>query len=117
MNSENEIYALIITNDIRLLSKYIFAINYDEIKMLCRENDFIQKNIRIDRRFFRSYDDIILNYIDKMINKEILSANMKFPHIIIQPYNDPTIKETIRDDYTWEVNKEVLFYKGSGQAF
>ncbi|OBQ52884.1 hypothetical protein JJL45_09115 [Tamlana sp. s12] len=65
----------ILTNDIEFLQKYLFAINFEELKMLSNVDNFKNNEIRINKSYFYNYNEDVYKYCTKIINGEIISAN------------------------------------------
>lgn len=65
----------IITNDEELLSKYIFCLNLDDLKMISNKEDFDVYKTRI-RKIKNYYPEEVLYFVEKIINNEISSAQM-----------------------------------------
>lgn len=104
--------SIIVTNDTELLSTYITAINEDELKMLCRIDNFEERNIRINKAFFNYYKDEVFEFFDKIKNREIVSASMNFSSETVNPYDhDPTIGISIEHYNGWITNKEFSYFK------
>ena len=70
-------FFLIVTDDYELLSKYIFTINEDELKMLCDcELEYDKTNIRINKQFYPEYYLEIFEFYKQINDGLLLSANL-----------------------------------------
>ncbi len=70
-------FFLIVTDDYELLSKYIFTINEDELKMLCNcELEYNKSNIRINKQFYPKYYLEIFDFYKQIVDGLLLSANL-----------------------------------------
>jgi hypothetical protein len=108
---ESEIDFTIITDDLKLLSKFIFAINVDELKMLCKIPDYNKKNIRISEHYFNSLNEKVYDYFLKILNNELISANMSWTYPTVYPYDDETIGVSFENYEGWVENKEFIYFK------
>lgn len=100
-------YFIIVTNDKTFLNKYLFTINLDEFKMLCRRKDYDGKNIRINSEFFYEFDEEVYTYLEKILNDEIISATMLW---VCETYF-PEHGDVIDNFEQWIENKEFSYFK------
>lgn len=102
---------LIITNDKELLSKFIVCINEDELKMLSYVKEFNDKEIRINKSFFSSFNAQVFENFNKIKNDEIVSANMAWTYSTVYPYDDTTVGIDSVDFEGWVFNKEFSYFE------
>ena len=102
---------IIITNDAKMLSKFILVVNIDELKMLCDMPEFDERNIRINKNYFESYNKDVFEYFMKIKRNEIISACMAWTPLYLYPYDDPTIRLYDKSYIGWVENKEFMYFK------
>lgn len=64
---------VVVTNDNKLLMKFVNAINIDELKMLCNINGYDKNKIRINKSWIGP-SLVVYDYFIKIKEKEIISA-------------------------------------------
>jgi hypothetical protein len=102
---------IILTNDTTLLSKYIIALNIDELKMLCNIKSLNIQNIRISDRIFKSFSEEIFIWYTKIHEGEFISASMVREQNTIYPYKDETTRVCQENCSGWIGNNAFLYFK------
>jgi hypothetical protein len=103
---------IIITNDSKLLSKYLVVINEDELKKLCKLDTFVSKNIRINSEYFSKYDKNVYEYFTKIKDNKIISANMDFRRETVYPYDHDPNAGVDRESYRgWIENRQFNYFQ------
>jgi hypothetical protein len=101
---------IVITNDSKLLSKYLVTINEDELKKLCSLDTFNEKNIRINSEYFSNYNKEVYEYFTKIKDDKIISANMDFRLETTYPYDDESAGVDSHRYRGWIENKEFNYF-------
>ena len=104
-------YFIIVTNDKTFLNKYLFTINIDELKMICSNNDYNKKNIRINPSFYFDFNNVNFIYFQKILDNEIITASMQWIRETDDPYEDKSIGITDDTFKGWIENKEFVYFK------
>ena len=91
-----------ITNDKILLSKYIFCLNQDDLKMLCGRQDYSELNTRIRKKKYY-YPEVVYYFFENILNHKFSSAVMYWEN---DDNNEEYYRMTKHHFQGWVIYKE-----------
>jgi hypothetical protein len=99
----------IVTNDPIFLNRYIFTINFDELKLLCNIPEYESSNIRLNSSFFYGFPKTMYSYFLKIYDGEIISANQYWTFIKDDPYLQ--FSDGFLQYQGWVENIKFIYFK------
>ena len=104
---------VVVTDDLELLFRYISAINADELKLLCNLEDYYKCEIRINKDVVGCYQKgtHLFTYFTKILNNEIVSANMSWETSELKPFDNNSYVEYCNSYEGWVENQSFLYFE------